>query len=261
MKGLMLKELYLSKKAVIIGLITYFITFVMFVLVKLSILYGNIGKLSDKTVNIVEKDMYYIMPLSLAFILYVTVMTNNTKSDEISKWRRYTYTLPLSEKQVIGSSYIYNAFGFAAATVINFIVYFIALALYGIKFDYWMLFIILGIGALAFIMLCLNKYFTILLKGNTKKATAILCCIYMGLYFGIAFGFSMYLDHFLESRGYKLDDNGEWPEKATAELNLHLVKIGDTIKNNLWWSVPLILVSLGVLLYFLSVKALKRREK
>ena len=260
MKGLMLKELYLSKKTAVIGLVTYFITFVMFVLVKLSILYGNIGKLSDKTIMIVEKDMYYIMPLALAFILYVTVMTNNTKSDEISKWRRYAYTLPLSEKQIIGSSYIYNAFGFAGATVINFIVYFIALALYGINFDYWMLFIILGIGALAFIILCLNKLFILFFKGNSKKATTLLCCIYMGLYFGIAFGFSMYLDHFLESRGYKLDDNGEWPDEATAELNLHLSKIADTVKDNLWWSVPLILIILGVLLYVLSVKALKRRE-
>ena len=261
MKGIMIKELFLSKKITIIGLATYLIAFIMFVLVKLSILYGNIGKLPENTIKTAELTLYYIMPLGLAFILYASVMTNNTKSDIASKWNVYAYTLPLSEKQIIGASYIYNALLFAAATIINFIVYFIALGLYGDKFDYSMLFIIVGIGALCFVILGLNKFFMLLFKGNTTKARTVLCCIYMGLYFGIFFGIGQYITHFYESRGYKLDDQDNWPPEASVEFQKHVTRLGATIKDNLWWSVPLILITLGVLFYALSVMALKRREK
>lgn len=260
MKGIMFKEFFLSKKFTVFGLATYFIAFTMFVLVKLSILYGNIGKLPPKTVATAESVLYYVMPLSLALVLYVSVMTNNTKHDITSKWNRYAYTLPLSEKQIIGASYLYNAVGFCAVTIINFIVYFIALALYGDKFDYRMLFIIMGIGALCFVVLGLNKLFMLIFKGNTSRSRTVLCCIYMGLYFGIGLGVGQYITHFFESRGYELDDQDNWPPEASAEFEKHIAKIVETVKDNLWWSVPIILITLGVIFFTLSVKALKRRE-
>ena len=70
MKGLMLKELYITRKYRTVVLVVYLVLIMLCILVKLSAVYGNIARLAEGGAENVSSVMYYIMVFGGAVLLF-----------------------------------------------------------------------------------------------------------------------------------------------------------------------------------------------
>lgn len=108
MRGLIYRELYLARKSYIGGLIAVAMFVVLGVLVRMSLLYGNLADLEPdayKMVDLVSYIAFSYLPLVLLFIPFAGD-GGVSISDYKSKWMLYEYTLPYNEKQLAGVKYI-----------------------------------------------------------------------------------------------------------------------------------------------------------
>ena len=266
----MYKELYLSRKTRIIGAVVFGVVLMLFVMIKLSILYGNLGKLDKSITDNVQNTVYYIMVFGGAVVLYVSQFTSCIQSDEKSGFRIYEHTLPVSERSIVGAVYLVNLCFLGAVTLVIFINMFIANALFGKSLDPMYLVYLFGIGC-AFFMgvhgkMALDYWFR-----NQKKSTTVMSTIFMTLYFGAAFGLMGWIRSYYKKLGVDLFGDAVDKEAALDALGVTETDILNSflqdeimtkvrwIGDNSWWLIPLVLFTLTAVWYFVSVKALKRR--
>ena len=108
MRGLIYRELYLARKSYIGGLIAVAMFIILGVLIRMSLLYGNLADLEAdayKMVDLVSYIAFSYLPLVLLFIPFAGD-GGVSISDYKSKWMLYEYTLPYNEKQLAGVKYI-----------------------------------------------------------------------------------------------------------------------------------------------------------
>ena len=129
MKGLIYKELFLSIKFRIISLSAYALLFIMCVLVRISSVCGNVADMEGR--DMLLSTIFQVMALGLPFILYASAFTVQVLNDEKCRFRQYSHTLPLTEKQIVGSVYLLYLILFVAATLAGWVNYFIACAIFG----------------------------------------------------------------------------------------------------------------------------------
>lgn len=257
MKGLIYKELYLSRKLRIIGLLLYLLLLIFAVLVKLSIVYGNLGHLDEGAQKGAASAAFYLMTFGLPLVLYASQFNCQIASDEKAHFRNYSFTLPVTEKQIVSSVYILNLIMLGSVTVISFVNYMLACLIYDRDLKPMYLIYILGIGGIIF-TLTHGRYTLFYRFRNEKKANTMFTVICMVIYFGIAFGFVGWMNSYIEKQGYTLGDDlpdevmsGFWKEELLSPVKW--------LEANGWWVVILAIVGLSVLFWAISIKALKRR--
>ena len=267
MKGLMLKELYLTRKLRIIGAVVWFVMIVFFVLVRLSALYGNIALLDEKSVENINSIAYYGLVFGGTIILYAMQFTNCVLSDEKSGFRIYEHTLPVSETKIVGAMYLVNLAAFGIVTVINLLTYFMANAVFDRSFDAEYLLYIPAIGCVEYLMVHLIAVVNYNIR-SAKKASAVKCALGMGLYLLVAFGFFTWMNSYSEKIiGFSMltdeaQKNARLEELGLSDTGLmyHFFKDEvspalEALKYNCLWIAPLLIAAC----YFLSVRGLKRR--
>ena len=267
MKGLMLKELYLTRKLRIIGAVIWFVIIVFCMLVRLSALHGNIALLDEKIAENACETAYYILVFGGTIILYAMQFTNCVLSDEKSGFRIYEHTLPVSETKIVGAMYLVNLAAFGIVTVINLLTYFMANAVFDRSFDAEYLLYIPAIGAAAYLISHLFSALNYCIR-SSKKASAVKCVIGMGVYLLAAFGFFTWMNSYSEKiTGFSMVTDEAQKNARLEELGLsdtglmyHFFKDEvlpalEALKYNCLWIAPLLIAAC----YFLSVRGLKRR--
>lgn len=258
MKGLILKELWLSKKLRIIGILLYLLMLIFAVLVKLSLLYGNLGHLNEWAQNNAADLTSTIMIFGFPILLYSSQFSCQIASDEKCRFRLLEHTMPVTERQIVSSVYIMNLISLAAMTVMSFANYGLTCAMFDREFKPMYLIYILAIGGGIF-TLTHGRYTLFYRFRNEKKANTIFTAICMAIYFGVDGGFFLWINSYVDSKGFSFgsDDlpegimEGFWKEEVQPAVNW----LGD----NGWWLITVLIIGFAGLFWYLSVRALKRR--
>ena len=270
MKGLILKELYLTRKFRTVVFIVYLVLVMLCILVKLSAVYGNIAKLSEGIPENVSSIMYYIMVFGGAVILF-SAFTDSIIPDEKSGFRIYEHTLPVSERRIVGAVYLTNLCFLGGATVLAYIDLVIANLIFGMEFNAKYLLYIFAIGSVMYVIKTVNEAITYNVRKPNVAALATTLTLFL-LYLGAAFGCIKWMNSYYKSFGIDIYEMDE----AQREAALDVLGIGEGqiltrfvkdevlpkvrwLGDNIWWIAPTVLLGITARSFFFSVRALKRR--
>ena len=270
MKGLMLKEFYLSRKLRIIGIAIWFVVILLCVLIRISALHGNIALLGEGSARNAESVAWIVMTFGNSLLLYSMQFTNSADADEKCGFRVYEHPLPLSEKKIVGALYLTNLCAFGIVTAVNYITALSACLLFDRSFDPMYLVYILGIGCLAYVIVHIKAVLSYRFR-NPHKGQMIFTLFCLGIYFGGAFGFTRWFTGYYERFGVETGMS-ETEQDAILEAQglTQTMVMKDFFTNevmgvvrwfgsNAWWLVPVVVGGVTALCYFLSVRGLKRR--
>lgn len=100
MKGMIYRELYLARKTYLVGGIAVVLFVLLGVLIRLSLVYGNLAELEEDAFEFVDLASYYAFSYLPLVLLGITFSGDGGViiSDYRSKWSLYSYTLPLKEQ-------------------------------------------------------------------------------------------------------------------------------------------------------------------
>ena len=120
MKSLIYRELYISRKYYITNTLVALLFMVMGILLRLSMLYGNLAGLEGDTFELVDTITYYVLTYLFAYAAFTLVEeTGVTMSDFRSNWRMFSFTLPVTPVQHILAKYIIKLGAFCFAMVLS----------------------------------------------------------------------------------------------------------------------------------------------
>lgn len=119
-KSLIYRELYISRKFYITSILVGLLFMVMGILVRLSMLYGNLAGLDDETFNLVDMLTYYGLTYMISYAAFSLIDDNSViLSDFRSSWRMFSYTLPVTPVKHILAKYIIKLGAFCFAMVLS----------------------------------------------------------------------------------------------------------------------------------------------
>ena len=116
-KGLLYRQLYLSKKSMLLGAALTLIFTAFELLVMLSMKYGNLADMFDGAdTEDIGKVFYMLFLMFVSMTSFgTTVSDHNVLSSDIKcKWTRFAYTLPVSEKETALAKVIWMLAGYFA---------------------------------------------------------------------------------------------------------------------------------------------------
>ena len=260
MKGLIIKEFLLSIKFRIIVFSIYALLLILCILVKLSALYGNIADMKGR--DMLTNNIFMVMALGFPAVIYCASFTYQVHNDEKCRFRQFSLTMPLSSKEIVGAEFVTYIISFCAATVISFLNYFLACAVYGRDIDLKYLLYIFIMGLVIFIVACLNLTLAYRFR-NPKIVAAIQVTIGVILYFGVSLGMVELMNNYFKKRGYDMfsdDKDNSPPDELMTEFTQHLADNVKWASETFWW----LFIAVGLLLvlfsYHRSVRAFERRE-
>lgn len=260
MKGLIYKELFLSIKFRVISLSVYSILFIMCILVRISSVCGNIANMEGR--DMLLNSIFNVMALGLPFVLYASAFTAQVLNDEKCRFRQYSHTLPLSEKQIVGSVYLLYLLLFAATTLISWVNYFIACGIFGEDTDLKYLLYIAIIGLFVLIGSCVHLSNTYRFR-SPKICAAIVAVVCIVCYLGAGFGFLGLMYLYYKDKEYDLfAEEGSEKEVPDAMFNDFANDFSANIRwigTHFWWLFILVGAAVVYLSFRRSVKALERR--
>ena len=118
--ALIYRELYISRKYYITNTLVALLFMVMGILVRLSILYGNLAGLDEETFNLVDMITYYGLTYMISYAAFNLVdNTDVILSDFRSNWRMFSFTLPVTPVKSILAKYIIKLGAFCFAMVLS----------------------------------------------------------------------------------------------------------------------------------------------
>ncbi len=267
MKGIIVKELFIARKRFCITAATYFTLMLMWILVKMSCLYGNIGKYAGKGADEAAKTTYYFAVFGMLVVL-IGFVINNTGSDIVSRWNIYQKTLPMTSKQLVGAVYLANAVTISAAVLTHLLMTFILCAIFGIGFKAFYLEVFAAFAVIVFFFNAMSLYpfyrFRSVKKGKLA-ASVLLGGIYVGLYIALYFFTNSSaqkaheeISRLAQEMNVKISKLPVTEDKLAEEYLLRdLGKLTDTLLDFRWlFLIGAALLTAGV--FFMSAKALDR---
>ena len=265
MKGIIFKELYISRKRIYISIATYFFLTLLCVLVKMSASFGNIRLLDKESVDGALNITFYFFVFGLLFT-FTGCVVNNVSSDLKSHWSIYQRTLPFTEKQIVGAAYISNAAMLLVLFVFHTLMTAIMCVIFNKQFQGYYICIFLVASLLIFLGNALIMFAFYRFR-DSKKAALFYSAVFVILYLSIELAFI--------SRGTYYQTKGKQDAERLAELQglpadtyspdtLMINYVKEDIHSlanffqNYWWLIALIIAAVIALLFFASVKALAR---
>ena len=246
MKGIIFKELYISRKRFYIAAATYLSLLLMCILVKLSAVHGNLRLLNDEVVKYTDRVTFYLAVFGL-LIAIAGFVVNNAESDKTTHWDIYRRTIPYTEKQIVGAVYISNAIMLGSAVVVHTLVSLVVCAIFGEKFEAWFFFAFI---AFCFILYLINAFslFCQYRFRDPKKAKLVYTAVLFIIYFGVCVGLMIALAS---------SAPGDDPVKTEQFLKDTGSAVVGFVKSYSW-TVFVAAAALITLLFFASVKAYAR---
>ena len=109
MKGLLYKDLIISRRFFIIAFAYCFMGAFIFAMIRLSMICGNLADNSESTASL-ERNIYLLRYTPCAVFL-VTFFTQNSCYEEITTgWRRFSFTTPLSRRLIVTEKMLFRFF-------------------------------------------------------------------------------------------------------------------------------------------------------
>ena len=258
LRGLIFRELYLGRKNIILMVLIWIIFVAVGILMRLSMLYGNMANMPEADLADAEPALYNIFTyLPILVLMFANgPFEKNIFSDYKSKWSLFVYTTPVSEYKYVGAKFL-------LMTVMSFVTFALSLAnsavlckLNGKTFDGK---IILNVLYIVLIMLILFLVFcTLAYRFRSEKKTGIVQAGGIAVLYASAMGAVFYFMH-----RFNQAHPGISEEEAATLLNSYKDSLCDRANEIISTAKPFlltVLTALIVLLYFFCVKAMKRRE-
>ena len=246
MKGLIFKEIYISRKRCYISAATYISLLIMCILVKLSAVHGNLRLLDAEAVRHVENVTFYLAVFGL-LIAMAGVVVNNAETDKITRWDIFRRTIPFTEKQIVGAVYISNAITLGIALAVHTLVSLVVCTVFDIKFEPWFLSVFLAFCLLVYLINAFSLFCQYRFR-DPKRAKLVYSAVLFVIYFGICIALYAAL---------AMTAPGEDPVKTEKFLKDTGSSILSFIKNYSW-VIPAVCAALTAVLFFVSVRACKR---
>lgn len=256
MRGLIYRELYLARKNYIFGMVSYLMFLLFGVLVRISMLHGNLAKLSEDTYNSVDKSTYYIFTFLPALLLFFALMGEGgvIVSDYKSKWNLYSYTLPVSEKKQAAVKYCIKAAAMFISLLLSIINAAVIGALCGKGLDIRMIKYILVIMFVVTVISCAATPMYVKYRSSNAVTLRIIgVCI--ALYAIVIVSIIKYMQSFM-------NNHSDMDPDAVMELFVHdFFESACKFKDMFVAVIPVIIVAAFALGFYFTVRLLKRREK
>ncbi len=264
MKGLIFKEIYLSRKKIFISLGIYFFLMLLCVLVKLSAVHGNLRLLSEEAVKNTTTITFYLAVFGTVLALSGFV-ADNINSDIVSRWSKFQRSTAMTEKQVVSAAYISTGLMLLSMTAIHTLMTLMLCAVFDKTFH---VYFILAFFAFAFITFIMFAYrlFCFYRFRQQKKAqlvwTATFFCLYLAVCLAV-FGRLLTYQDKAKTENAALAAKMGVPEDSFDSMDLakYIKDDFSAIKDffvSYWWIFAILLITLAVVLYVVSISALKR---
>ncbi|MDE5772333.1 MAG: hypothetical protein K2I06_12035, partial [Ruminococcus sp.] len=101
-KGIIYRELYLNRKRYIVGFAVYVAMVFIGVLLRMSMSFGNLANADEEVFTGVDMVTYYMFTLATPMILIISFAETPEiiVSDRKTNWTRFSYTFPISPKEM-----------------------------------------------------------------------------------------------------------------------------------------------------------------
>lgn len=254
MKGLIYRELYLSRKAIILSLLIYVMMMTMMSLVFISTYAGNLAG-----TGFGAEIMGQIYPTAYLFVSFAAVLGLMYGHNEIidkdykSRWQLYSYTLPVSEKKIAASKFIVRGILIATGLVLAVLseVILSAAAKKSVNTEH-----LKNIFLLVMVMSLFIIETPLILRYKTgMKAGSVLVGVLAPAFAGMGYGIYKFV-RFCLKRGRELYPDLD-ADKAIMKVAMsYVTKWRDTAM----YIMPVLCVAALVGCYFWTVRELKRRR-
>lgn len=261
MRGLIYRELYLSKKSYIAGFVSFLMIFLVGLLFRLSTEYGNLAKLV--TINedgfwIVDIITLYVSVYVPSMVIFFTMMAEHgiIIADCKSKWNIFAYTLPVSEEKTVFVKYLILVCSMLVGFIFSILNAVIMCGISDKDFTFGI------VKNMMIIMTCLLIYQAINIPLLMKFKSKAKCDVIYTIVFCILLfvGSKLLIENAMQT--FFNDLNSEYiSESEMWELvREFLQKIVD-FRDRIFLFVPIAIIAVIAVGYYASVRVLKGREK
>lgn len=246
MKGLLRRQWYLSRKsflmlsAIVCGLLF------MEILVRLSLQYGNLANIENK--DDLDEVTYCIFIMLNTFCCMKIFSSDYhvIQSDCEVGWRKFGYTLPVSEKLQAGATIVWVALGSVLGFAVSFLNYFILTFVSSRPVDKAFLWAIPAVGMLCILTECMRIPITYRF-GKGSISDAIIIALIFILTSVISKTIVPYINSFSETHPEIIDKDAWFAEQVKSLL----VQWG--------WVCPVLIVVAFVSSWLISARILEKR--
>lgn len=253
-KGLFFRELYLSRKNYLLITAIWFMIVALGILIRLSMLYGNMRNIPVEDLANSEMVLFYIFSYAPAIIIFSAVSFNfdGIISDYSSKWTTFSYSTPVSEYRYVGVKYSIRCIFTVSAFAFSICCAEVMCILYGKKLTGTMVDVLLIILLFSAIFGVVGEQLAYRFKDKNKVQTRLMLCgfvLAVPIIIVLINALKKYTDVDLTNDGVGLIELIEALKKI--EFSVGFISI----------ICPILIIGVLVAGYFLSVKAMARREK
>ena len=259
-KGLIFREFYLIKNNLIILAVTNAVIMILGILVRMSMDFGNLAKLEAESFKELDSATRYIFPVIPAIFISISFSLGKNISDDFkSNWMRYSYTFPVSAKEQVLTKYIVIFSGLFSSLVISTVNLAVFCSVSHRKFDTLVMKIIVIVCIVWNISIVFETFLTCLLKSRAK-VQGVETAIFMLIYFSSGIGVLFYIKSFFAKRGFDFKNPIKGSNITDKEFEEMWHEVSLFIHRATCF-IPFLLIAFYVILFFLTVKAVERREK
>jgi len=260
-KGLIFREFYLIKNTLIIVAVTNAVIMILGILVRMSMDFGNLAKLEAESFKELDSATRYIFPVIPAvFISASFSLCGNITGDFKSNWMRYSYTFPVSAKEQVLTKYIVIFSGLFSSVVISTVNLAVFCSVSHRKFDTFVMKIIVIVCVVWNIGIIFETLLTYILKSKVKvQATGM--AVFTLIYFSSGIGVLFYIKSFFAKRGFDIFNDSIKDSNITNKEFEEMWHEVSLFIHRATYCIPFVLIAFYVILFFLTVKAVERREK
>lgn len=261
MKGLIYRELYLSKKSYIAGFVTFLMIFLIGLLFRLSTEYGNLASLANfggdvfRTVDIITYyESLYVPPA----VMFFAMMAEHgiIIADFKSKWNTFAYTLPVREEKMVFVKYLILVCSMLAGLIFSILNALIICGISDRPFTFGIVKNILIIMTCILINQAIN--IPLLMKLRSKAKSDIVFIIAFAM---LLFAFSKFIKEIFTKIFSEFSDIENMSEAEVWELIGKFVQKIVDFRDKVFLFVPIAIIAVISAGYYASVRILKGREK
>lgn len=256
MKGLIYRELYLSRKTYIIGLLTFALFVFLGAMVRLSMLYGNLAVLCQDPNYYETLDLasFYGFGILAPVIIFTALCGDGgvILSDYKCHWCLFCYTLPISTQKQAFIKFFIKVAAILTAFLLSLLNMSILCGISGRTFSMDLFRLIVILMMLATII---NSATTPLLL-KMKSSNAVILVVIITIIAAFLVCVKMLQSWFAE---FQTANGALWEQNEDAFLDA-LVQAMTNGVNHVAISSPLIMVIALALGFFFTIKQLQKRE-
>lgn len=258
-KGIIYREVYLNRKRYIIGVAVYVAMIFICVLIRMSMSFGNLAHIDEETFKSVDMITYYMFTLAtpLIMILSFAETPELIVSDHKSNWSKFSYTFPISPKEMALYKTGISFMGYLISVVVSIINFCIFCPFCDRKFDVFNFKIMVALMFVTCVTTALEQILTY--KFNNVTLTQVVTSLIFMVIFGIgSLGIALNIGDAMKK--YSIDiENGDMSGMNTF-LDDFMGKMQKFLDVFVIF-VPFLIVGIFALEYVLTKKILDRREK